>query len=89
MHYATPREKAYWRSLNCGQRFVEDQEERRADLELSPLADLMMTLLRKAEEDATRPSATSDERSLAEIILDRLGSPDDPWAINEVVEIER
>lgn len=82
---STAREVAYIRSVSQGQSDQVRQAERLADLELSPIADALKALLGMAQGVLESRTASSDEKALAERLLDAHGDPEDVWTISEVV----
>lgn len=84
-NYATAREKAFIRRQ--GSEVTDDaQAERLADLELTPIAMALRTLLEGAQDVMESRTATEDEKRLAERLLDFCGPADDCWLIGEIVK---
>lgn len=85
MTYASIQERQHIADVNAGEACAAALAVRLADLELSPLADALKALLTTAQNVMESHTASEDEKTLAEKLLDAHGDPDDIWTIRDVV----
>lgn len=85
MNTATIQERQHIAAVNAGEADAERQAERLAELEMSPLADALRAALAMAQDVLENRTASTDEKRLAERLLDACGPSDDCFLITKSV----